>query len=320
MSNNQSSNQQPGIIVALESEEWYQELIQECKATIVETGFISALELIKGKWLLGNEILQAKPYFAKKGLSMRKALQHIAADLNKSERSIWDCYQFRKKYPGLVVEENGNYEISIEVFNKYFPKEGKAIRWYLIANKYLPKPQVKKIELPKGKYKTLVIDPPWPIEKILREVRPNQDSVDYPVMSVKEIKDLSIKDLIDQNGCHIYLWTTHKHLPDALESLKVWGVKYQCILTWIKNVGFTPFSWMYSTELVLFGRVGNLDLLEKGVRLDFSAKVREHSRKPNEFYEIAKRVSPVPRIDIFSREKREGFDQYGNEVSKFNKK
>ncbi len=74
---------------------------------------------------------------------------------------------------------------------------------------------------------------------------------------------------------------------------------------------------MYSTEHVLFCRKGNLPLLAIGKRLDFYGKVREHSRKPDEFYDLVKTVSPGPRIDVFSREKREGFDQFGNEVEKF---
>ena len=170
---------------------------------------------------------------------------------------------------------------------------------------------------PKGKYRTIVIDPPWKTEKIQREVRPNQIEMDYLMMDIEEIKNFPISDLFDKKGCHIYLWTTHKHVPDALDVFKSWGVKYQCLLTWIKNIGFTPFSWMYSTELVLFGRVGNLPLLKNGLRIDFTGKVREHSRKPDEFYDLVNQASPEPRIDIFSREKREGFEQYGNEVNKF---
>ena len=60
-----------------------------------------------------------------------------------------------------------------------------------------------------------------------------------------------------------------------------------------------------------------MPLLKNGLRLDFSGKVREHSRKPDEFYDLVRRASPGPRIDIFSREKRDGFDQYGHEVGKF---
>jgi N6-adenosine-specific RNA methylase IME4 len=118
-------------------------------------------------------------------------------------------------------------------------------------------------------------------------------------------------------GCHLYLWTTHKYLHDAIDIMKAWGFNYQCVLTWVKNIGFTPFSWRYSTELCLFGRCGDLDLLTNGVRLDFSADSRQHSRKPDEFYDIVRSVSPAPRIDVFSREKREGFDQYGDEQDKF---
>jgi len=169
---------------------------------------------------------------------------------------------------------------------------------------------------PSNKYQTIVIDPPWPVQKILRDVRPNQDVFDYRPLPLDEIKALPISQLAFEN-CHLYLWTTHKHLPAALEILECWGFSYQCLLTWVKNVGMTPFSWMYSTEHVLFGRKGSLDLLKKGVRLDFAAKVREHSRKPDEFYSIIREVSPEPRIDVFSREKRDGFDQYGNETEKF---
>lgn len=170
---------------------------------------------------------------------------------------------------------------------------------------------------PKGKFRTLLIDPPWPVEKIAREVRPNQVIMDYPTMSLDEIASLPIADLAEPSGCHIYLWFTQKYRRVVFDLFDAWGVKDECFLTWVKNVGFTPYSWMYSTEHVLFGRVGNLPLLQLGRRLDFNAKVREHSRKPDEFYELVKQVSPGPRLDFFSREKRDGFEQYGNETEKF---
>ena len=169
-------------------------------------------------------------------------------------------------------------------------------------------------------YRTIVIDPPWPIEKIERKVRPKQKAMDYEMMSLEEIMHFPLRNFVSKDGCHIYLWTTQKHLQDAFKVLRVWGVKYQCLLTWIKNVGFTPFSFMYSTEFVLFGMVGNLSLIRKGVRTDFKGKVREHSRKPDDFYGIVRRVSPEPRIDIFSREEREGFDSYGYEVGGLNER
>jgi len=171
--------------------------------------------------------------------------------------------------------------------------------------------------LPDGKYRTIIIDPPYPMTKLLRDVRPNQMlELDYTTMTIDEIKLFPIRKIMADN-CHVYLWTTHKYLPTAFDIFKLWGVNYECLLTWVKNVGFTPYSWMYSTEHILFGRAGSLELLKKGERVDFSAKVREHSRKPNEFYDLVRRVSPEPRIDVFAREKHDGFDVWGDEVKKF---
>ncbi len=166
-------------------------------------------------------------------------------------------------------------------------------------------------------YRCIVIDPPWPMEKIRREKYPNQVEMDYKTMSIDEIKEFPVRKFMHKDGCHVYMWTTHRFLEYSFDIYKAWGVNYQCILAWIKNVGFTPYSWMYTTEPVLFGTCGDMPLLRKGLRLDFNADRREHSRKPDKFYDIVKRVSSGPRIDIFSREKREGFDQYGHEAGKY---
>lgn len=201
------------------------------------------------------------------------------------------------------VKEKGRWK---EKYLKCFPTEEELAK-YLETWK----------PLPDKKYKTVIIDPPWEIEKIKRDVRPNQKKMDYPTMNLFEIKNFGFTELFNEKGCHVYLWTTQKHLRDAFYLFDAWGVNYQCLLTWIKNVGFTPFSWMYSTEFVLFGRVGNQDVLKKGLRTDFEGKVREHSRKPYEFYERVREASPDPRINVFGREKIEGFDVYGNETNKF---
>lgn len=190
------------------------------------------------------------------------------------------------------------------------------IRDLTVKYELLQKKAVKAQPKPTTKYTTIVIDPPWPIQKIAREERPHQAEFDYPTMSIEEIMALPVES-ISADECHLYLWTTQKYLPDAINIARVWGFKYQCLLTWVKNVGFTPFSWMYSTEHVVFATRGGLKTVKQGIRLDFSAKVREHSRKPDEFYDIAKEMSPAPRIDYFSREKRDGFEQYGNEVTRF---
>ena len=143
-------------------------------------------------------------------------------------------------------------------------------------------------------------------------------------MSVTELADAAhpkwlgaAPPVLSADNCHLYLWTTQKYAPEAFGLVEAWGFKYECMMTWVKNVGFTPFSWMYSTEHVLFCRKGNLPLLRNGLRLDFKAKVREHSRKPDEFYALVRRASPSPRIDLFGREPRKGFDVWGSEINTF---
>ena len=173
-------------------------------------------------------------------------------------------------------------------------------------------------EFPDKRYHCLVIDPPWPSKKIEREERPNQGPfLDYPTLTLEEISELPIPDLAQEEGCHVFLWVTQKYLPEGLSLFEKWGVKYQCVLTWVKPTGITPFSWMYNTEHVLFGRIGSLQLSKLGIKLSFEGKTREHSRKPDEFYEIVKQVSPNPRLELFAREPREGFEVWGNEVNKF---
>jgi N6-adenosine-specific RNA methylase IME4 len=181
-----------------------------------------------------------------------------------------------------------------------------------------PPPEPETPALPEGRFRCILIDPPWPIEKIEREVRPNQGRyVDYHVWTLDKIKaDVGgyLNEKADRTGCHIYLWVTHRHLPEAFQFFKGWGVKYQCLMTWKKNVGITPFSWMYDTEHVLFGRIGGLPLTENGLRLWFEAPVTRHSEKPQVFYDRVRAASPEPRLDLFARESHEGFTAWGDEV------
>lgn len=155
------------------------------------------------------------------------------------------------------------------------------------------------------------------MQKIEREVRPNQGRyLDYPTMPLGEIADLPIRDLVDPAGAHVYLWTTHRFLPDALALLVAWGCRYECTLTWRKQVGPTPYSWMYDTEFALFARAGErLDLKRNGLRLSIDAKATGHSRKPDAFYERVCAASPERRLDMFAREPREGFLIWGDEVA-----
>ena len=169
--------------------------------------------------------------------------------------------------------------------------------------------------LPTGKYRCIVIDPPWPVSKIERVERPLQGPMlDYPTMELEEIAALPINDL-SEDDCHVYLWVTHKFLPSGLELIERWGFAYQCLMTWVKPTGMTPYSWMYNTEHVIFGHRGSLPLMRMGMKLSFDAPVIRHSEKPDVFYMRVLDASPGPRLDMFARKTREGFDGWGNEIS-----
>jgi len=163
------------------------------------------------------------------------------------------------------------------------------------------------------KYDVIVIDPPWQMEKIQREVAPLQVGFDYPTMDIEEIKAF---DLPAAENCHLFLWITHKHLPHGFDILKAWGAKYVCCFVWHKNGGFQPFGLpQYNCEFVLYARIGTPEFFDlKNFNTCFSADRTGHSEKPEYFYSMIKRVTAGKRIDIFNRRKIEGYDIWGNQA------
>ena len=169
-----------------------------------------------------------------------------------------------------------------------------------------------------GKYGTIVIDPPWPMTKIDRDVTPNQTGFDYPVMTVEEIEALSVAELADE-ACHLFLWTTQKFLPDALYCLDAWGFVYCLTMVWHKPGGFQPYGLpQYNCEFVVYGRTGGPKFTDtKNFPACFEAPRREHSRKPDEFYQTIARVTDGARLEMFARQARDGFEAWGNEARRF---
>jgi N6-adenosine-specific RNA methylase IME4 len=165
------------------------------------------------------------------------------------------------------------------------------------------------------KYKTIVVDPPWPVKKIVRKVRPNQkQNLDYPTMSLDAIKTLPISALSAENSV-LFLWTTHAFLPSSFDIMSAWGFRYQRTLTWDKRNGMCLFGFHHRTEFCLFGYKGKLEMYprRKAIPTCFVVKSERHSAKPDEFYDIVS-VFGSPMIDVFARKERGGWDVWGNEV------
>lgn len=176
--------------------------------------------------------------------------------------------------------------------------------------------RARSASAPEGKYHVIVVDPPWPMEKIAREVRPNQVLLDYPLMSVEDIKALPLVAKHAAADCHLFLWTTQKHLPSAFDVLAAWGARYGFTMVWHKPGGYQPCGLpQFNAEFCVYGRIGVPVFVDtKAFFVCFEAPRGEHSEKPEEFYSLLTRVTAGRRLDLFSRRSIQGFETWGNEV------
>lgn len=168
------------------------------------------------------------------------------------------------------------------------------------------------------KYQIIVIDPPWQVKKIQNKQRPNQVEMDYPMMSIDDIKKMPIKGIADEN-CWLFLWTTQKYLWESKSILEHWGFHHKLTMVWEKtygrSAGMALYGFRWNAEFILVGVLGKKDMFPKSKLIPavFQAENIRHSQKPDKFYTM---IEPLGenRIDIFARQKRLGWDVWGNEV------
>ena len=170
--------------------------------------------------------------------------------------------------------------------------------------------------LPDGKYRTVVIDPPWPIQRLVRgDERPTQTEFGYPTMSVDEIRDMDIGKVLADDA-YVFLWTTEKYLPAAFGVLDAWELKYRFTMAWDKIGGTQPWGMpMFNLEFVVVGAKGNPTFVDfTNFKVGFTAPRGGDSEKPDAFYDLLRRVTARPRLDMFNRRAIDGFEGWGDEA------
>lgn len=181
------------------------------------------------------------------------------------------------------------------------------------------------------KYGTIVIDPPWRYENDrgtqTRARRGRKSAVaagHYEVMDNAEIAALPVGDLAAKD-CALYLWVTNVRIfghvnrrrdPIApIDMVEAWGFRYITLLTWLKTgAPGMGFNFRGHTEHVIYAVKGKVSIpapmRESNVIV---APRRGHSQKPDAFLDLVERVSPAPRLELFARRQRLGWDTFGNE-------
>jgi N6-adenosine-specific RNA methylase IME4 len=174
------------------------------------------------------------------------------------------------------------------------------------------------------RFATVLADPPWRFTNRTGKMAPEHKRLSrYGTMTFEEIMALPVQNLVLPTA-HLYLWCPNALLPQGLEVMKAWGFSYKSNIVWHKvrkdggsdgrGVGF---YFRNVTELILFGVKGKsartLSPGRRQVNL-LATRKREHSRKPDEQYEIIETCSPGPFLELFARGTRKGWMSWGNQA------
>lgn len=177
------------------------------------------------------------------------------------------------------------------------------------------------------RFHTVLADPPWQFKNRTGKMAPEHKRLSrYDTMILDDIMALPVEQLTTDTA-HLYLWVPNALLPNGLRVMEAWGFKYKSNIVWhkIRKDGGSDgrgvgFYFRNVTELVLFGIKGkNARTLSPGRRqVNFIAtQKREHSRKPDEFYDIVEACSPGPYLELFARGQRNGWNVWGNQADEY---
>ena len=165
------------------------------------------------------------------------------------------------------------------------------------------------------KYQIIYADPPWSYRnKKTGGSMASGSEAKYSTLSLNEIYGLPVKDIAD-SSCVLFLWATVPLLPEAFRVMESWGFRYKTMLTWRKIMSLGMGFWFRGqTEHLLLGIKGKVKAFRIQKANFIQCKAGRHSQKPEEFRGLIEMVKLGPRIEMFAREKADGWDVWGDEV------
>lgn len=174
------------------------------------------------------------------------------------------------------------------------------------------------------KYKTILADPPWQFQNKTGKVAPEHKRLNrYSTMTLEDICALPVQQAASPTA-HLYLWVPNALLPEGLRVMSAWGFQYKTNIIWhkIRKDGGSDgrgvgFYFRNVTEILLFGVRGKNARTEQAGRSQVNmlqTRKREHSRKPDEQYELVEACSRGPYLELFARGERPGWDVWGNQA------
>jgi N6-adenosine-specific RNA methylase IME4 len=175
-----------------------------------------------------------------------------------------------------------------------------------------------------GGFSTVLADPPWRFANRTGKIAPEHRRLDrYSTLDLESIRNIEVADVVSNNA-HLYLWVPNALLPEGLKVMESWGFRYISNVIWAKRrIDGGPdgrgvgFYFRNVTEIILFGVRGRMRTLPPArsqVNMIESRK-REHSRKPDEQYDLIESCSPGPYLELFARSEKVGWTTWGDEAS-----
>lgn len=278
---------------------WYNILIEDIKL-LESTGIIAT------KLAIGERILKDYGKFGKPEMG-DKRVENIAKDCKLSRGEINRCIKFAQVYPTL------SHDV-------------RQLSWHEISKKYLYESKEKPViaSFPDKKYEIIYADPAW---KYYEGGYKNQEQ-HYDTIETKYLIDFidenekNVAELAAEN-CILFIWTTSPMLPYMPELIEKWGFKYSTVgFVWVKSKKdgtgffFGNGNWTRANaEYCLIAHKGKIERQDATIPQIIYEPKNEHSKKPKCVRnKIVQLVGNLPRIELFAREKIDGWDNWGNEL------